>query len=80
MGSEGANEFTVPANAYLNKDSKYAVACGLRASGFVESSSKNGLYLAAPVVAAARRTRREEEKEREIVRSLNFLKKGSIGF
>ncbi|GMI34975.1 hypothetical protein TrCOL_g10986 [Triparma columacea] len=73
VGSEGASEFTVPSQAYLNNSSKYGVACGLRASAFVESSSKNGLFLATPQVMRERRKIKERKEEMEVVRSMNFL-------
>ena len=73
VGSEGASEFTVPSQAYLNNESKYGVACGLRASAFVESSSKNGLFLATPQVVRERRKIKERKEEMEVVKSMNFL-------
>lgn len=74
-GSEGGVEFVVPYNAHLNEESKYTVACGLRSAGVVQDVLMNGKMRAEPIVRERKKLFAKENKQREIIRSLDFLKR-----
>jgi len=74
-GSEGGREFIVPYSAHLNEESKYSVSCGLRSAGVVEDALSSGVMRVVPKCVEAKKLHGKQRKEREIVRSLSFLKR-----
>jgi len=74
-GSEGGVEFVVPYSAHLSEESKYTVACGLRSAGVVQDVMVSGMMRAEPTVIEYKKKFQAENRKREIVRSMDFLKR-----